>query len=156
MTYLLIIFVIAVALAPLSHFVPSKRLREIARMREYAAVHGLFVEFRRLPGSETGRGKSAGGSGKAGSQDTIYYGKRLPPPKNRAVRRQAWLRHGQEWRGLERRVAVPASLALLPAPVLAASMDDSSCGVYWREAGGEEPVELIRQCLEDWSEQLRS
>ena len=38
MTYLLIIFVIALALAPLSHFVPSKRQREIARLREYAAV----------------------------------------------------------------------------------------------------------------------
>jgi hypothetical protein len=155
-TYLLIFFVIAVALAPLSHFVPSKRQREIARMREYAAVHGLFVEFRRLPGSETGPGKAAGGSGKAISQDTIYYGKRLPPAKSRAVRQQAWLRHGQEWRGLGRRVAIPDPLALLPAPVLAASMDDSSCGVYWREAGGEEPVELIRQCLEDWSQQLRS
>ena len=49
--YLLIVFVIALALAPLSHFVPSKRQRHIARLREYAAVHGLFVEFRSLPGT---------------------------------------------------------------------------------------------------------
>ena len=49
LTFLLIVFVIALALAPLGHFVPSKRQRAIARMREYAAVHGLFVEFRDLP-----------------------------------------------------------------------------------------------------------
>jgi len=49
-TYLLIIFVIALALAPLSHFVPSKRQRKVVCLREYAAVHGLFVEFRTLPG----------------------------------------------------------------------------------------------------------
>ena len=49
LTYFLIIFVIAVALAPLGHFLPSKRQRKVARMREYAAVHGMFVEFRALP-----------------------------------------------------------------------------------------------------------
>ena len=61
--YLLIVFVIALALAPLSHFVPSKRQRHIARLREYAAVHGLFVEFRSLPG--TARERADG--------HTIYY-----------------------------------------------------------------------------------
>ncbi len=64
MTYLLIIFVIAVALAPLSHFVPSKRQRQIARMREYAAVHGLFVEFRGVPGRDRVRARDRDGAGR--------------------------------------------------------------------------------------------
>ncbi len=46
LTYFIIIFVVALALAPLSHFLPSKRQRKVAGMREYAAVHGMFVEFR--------------------------------------------------------------------------------------------------------------
>jgi hypothetical protein len=57
LTYLLIILVIAIALAPLSHFVPSKRQREVARMREYAAVNGLFVEFRGVPGADRVRSR---------------------------------------------------------------------------------------------------
>lgn len=159
MTYLLIFFVIAVALAPLSHFVPSKRQREIARMREYAAVHGLFVEFRRLPGSASGRSSAAGSKVRAPhdpvGRDIIYYGKRLPPARNKGERRQAWLCDGQEWRSLEQRAVLPAPLEVLGVPALAASVDENSCGVYWSEAGGEEPVELIRRCLEDWSAQLR-
>ena len=47
----LILFVIALALAPLWHFLPSKGQRKAARMREHAAVQGLFVEFRELPGA---------------------------------------------------------------------------------------------------------
>lgn len=121
-------------------------------MREYAAVHGLFVEFRGLPGSATGRGASRAATG----QDTIYYGKRLPPAKNKAVRRLAWIRDGQGWRALEGTTPLPAPLALLPDPVMAVSVDDSSCGIYWREAGQEAHVELIRRTLEEWSEQLRS
>ena len=87
MTYLLIAFVIAVALAPLSHFVPSKKQREIARMREYAAVRGMFVEFRRVPG----RDSSAPAGRERASQDTIYYGKRLPPAQAKREIARIWL-----------------------------------------------------------------
>ena len=66
MKYVLILFVIALALAPLSHFYPSKRQRLVARMREYAAVHGLFVEFRDLPA----RGEPVPGERRA---QVIYY-----------------------------------------------------------------------------------
>jgi hypothetical protein len=151
LTYLLIAFVIAVALAPLSHFVPSKKQREIARMREYAAVHGMFVEFRRVPGRDS---SAPAGRGRA-SQDTIYYGKRLPPAKAKREAALIWLLETDGWVGLERRHAVPAALLSLAVPVLAASVDEGSCGIYWRESGGVEAVELIRQVLESWAGQLR-
>ena len=146
MTYLLIIFVIALALAPLSHFVPSKRQRHIARLREYAAVHGLFVEFRSLPG--TARERADG--------HTIYYGKRLPASRAREASHRAWLRDGSAWRALERRGEVPAVLHQFPPQILAASADEHSCGVYWQESGEVEIVEQIRQVLEAWSAQLRN
>lgn len=151
MTYLLIAFVIAVALAPLSHFVPSKQQREIARMREYAAVHGMFVEFRQVPG----RDSSAPAGRERAAQDTIYYGKRLPPAKAKRETALIWLLEADGWVGLERRHAVPAALLSLAVPVLAASVDEGSCGIYWRESGGVEAVELIRQVLESWAGQLR-
>jgi len=153
LTYLLIFFVIVVALVPLTHFMPSKRQREIARMREYAAVHGLFVEFRSVPGRASGRIKSRDRAG----HDTIYYGKRLPPAKQKKPEQsQTWLLEAEGWVALGRRLAVPESLVQLPAEVLAASVDEGSCGIYWRESGGVDAVEQIRQVLETWAGQLRA
>ena len=145
MKYLLILFIIAVALAPLSHFLPSKRQRQQARMREAAAVNGLFVEFRSLPGSTTGRQPAAGGSG-----GVIYYGKRLPSSLRERPRRAAWIRDESGWRGLEAGGRPPAILQELPASVPAASVDEGSCGVYWQEDGGEDEVKVIVSALEAW------
>jgi hypothetical protein len=151
--YLLIIFVIAIALAPLSHFAPSKRQRQIARLREYAAVHGLFTEFRSLPGSAAGRARSRDQAG----HETIYYGKRLPPSKHRRGQQGcAWLREQGDWVSLGPRVPAPALLRELPAEILAASVDEGSCGVYWRESGGVELVAQITRILTLWSEELRA
>jgi len=149
-TYLLIIFIIALALAPLSHFVPSKRQRKVARLREYAAVHGLFVEFRTLPGAKSGRQPpklAAGG-------DIIYYGRRLPPRRGEPVVRGSWIAGEEGWRGVDRRTPVPDLLQQLPVGILAASVDEASCGIYWQESGSEEVVERIREVLEAWAEQL--
>ena len=145
LTYLFIIFVIAVALAPLAHFLPSKRTREVARMREYAAVHGLFVEFRDLP--------AANGSPVA-VRDVIYYGKRLPNIRANPVESAAWVRTEVGWRSVGRRLPVPSSVQELSPEIVAASVDQSSCGVYWTESSGEAGAEHIRQILEHWCEAL--
>lgn len=152
MTYLLIVLVIAIALAPLSHFVPSKRQREIARMREYAAVHGMYVEFRAVPGRERGGPRDKDRVG----HETIYYGKRLPAARKKARPARAWLQLEAGWVGLERKLPVPPALAGLPPEVLAASVDESSCGIYWRESGPVAKVEQIRQVLESWASDLRT
>ncbi|MEP5569004.1 MAG: hypothetical protein ABJN62_14285 [Halioglobus sp.] len=146
--YLLILFVIAVALAPLTHFLPSKRQRLIARMREYAAVHGLFVEFRDLPARERSHER------KERKQQNIYYGKRLPPSPKESRKRTAWIRDESGWMSLSRKVAAPAALESMPASILAASLDEGSCGVYWREAGDEADVELIVVGLQAWQDEL--
>jgi hypothetical protein len=149
-TYLLIIFIIALALAPLSHFVPSKRQRRIAHLREYAAVNGLFVEFRTLPDKAGRAAKSAALPG----GDIIYYGKRLRPRRGSPVERGSWICDDEGWRGLDRRTPVPASLLQLPDGILAASVEEASCGIYWQESGSEACVEQIKQVLEAWSEEL--
>ena len=145
LTYLLIVFVIALALAPLTHFLPSKRQRDIARMREYAAVHGLFVEFRDLP---------ATGGAPVSIRDVIYYGKRLPNKRASPVETAAWLRSPLGWHSVDRRLPVPAPVQDLSPDIIAASVDQSSCGVYWTESSGEAGVEEIRQILERWCKAL--
>ncbi len=145
LTYLLILFVIALAIAPLTHFLPSKRQRKVTGLREYAAVHGLFVEFRHAPS----RVKVS-----APLRDVIYYGKRLPTSRAATVESASWTRDPQGWLSVGPRRPLPAPLAELPAEVFAASVDQFSCGVYWRETEGEECVEQIRQILERWCELL--
>lgn len=151
MEYFLIILVIAVALAPLTHFMPSKRQRKIAGLREYAAVHGMFVEFRNLPGVDSDPARAAG----VPKGTIIYYGKRLPPPRRGGSRAGSWLTGKDGWRSFGQRQAVPEPLLALSAHVLAASVDESSCGVYWQEGGTQEQVEQIRATLEAWSGELR-
>ncbi|MCB1689329.1 MAG: hypothetical protein KDI33_12615 [Halioglobus sp.] len=141
LTFLLIIAVIAIAIAPLIHFLPSKRQREVAGLREYAAVHGLFVEFRHAP---------TGGEVSGPIRDVIYYGKRLPSSRASAVESAAWTRDGEGWRSVGRRLPAPAPLEELSVEIIAASVDQFSCGVYWRETEGEAAVEQIRQILERW------
>jgi hypothetical protein len=146
---LLILFIVALALAPLTHFLPSKRQRLVARMREYAAVHGLFVEFRDLPARPSLPGRE-----KRGKQ-IIYYGKRLPPSRREPRERTAWLSEGDGWRSLQKRVDAPLAAEQLPASILAISVDEGSCGAYWQEAGEEAEVEQIVAALEAWQEQLQ-
>lgn len=149
LNYLLIAFIVIVALAPLTHFLPSKRQRRQAAMREAAALGGLFVEFRSLPGAAAGRVPQA-------QQDVIYYGRRLPPSKGRGSRRGAWLQRDREWRsvGAGPRAPVPAALLACSADILAASVDEGSCGVYWQEQGDTATVGEIREILLAWAQQI--
>ena len=142
MSYLIILFVIALALAPLSHFVPTKQQRKAARMREYAAINGLFVEFREVPARP-------GAASTTRSGNTIYYGKRLKATGLGPQKRIAWLREGERWVGLSRRDPVPAVLSGFPESVLAASADPDSCGIYWQEQGVEATIDQILLALEE-------
>lgn len=145
LTYLLIVLVIAIALAPLGHFAPSKRQRQQARMREYAAVHGLFVEYRTAP---TVAGECPPDS------KLIYYGKRIPATLATPIENAAWVRSQEGWRCLGGRLPAPLSIVELSTEIHAASIDQASCGVYWTESAGVESVEQIRQALERWSQRL--
>lgn len=149
MAWLLILFILAIALVPLMQFAPSKRQRTIARLRERAALGGLFVEFREAPGS-TGRPLPDG----VRAQDIIYYGRRLPAAKKRARVTHAWRRDREGWLGVGGYLPIPDVLEELPSSAVAASVDPDSCGVYWDETGSLETVAEIAALLERWAEQL--
>jgi len=137
--------VVGLALAPLGHFLPGKRQRKLARLRECAALKGLFVEFRNIPGEPVGQVRDG---------RVIYYGKRLPANLGAAVERGAWTLSDGEWVGVQTRQPVPLQLRELPADILAGSIDEASCGIYWTESGEEESVERIRCALEGWTADL--
>jgi hypothetical protein len=144
---LLILGVVLVALSPLLHFAPSKRQQRQARLREAAALAGLFVEFRALPTAPGDGEQQAGGRG-----EVIYYGLRLRPPAGRDKRRAAWIYRGEQWVDLCRpRRPLPEALAPVSNGILAVSADDGSCGVYWQEQVDGPEVAAIAQALSDWS-----
>lgn len=149
MVWLLILFVVAVAVVPLFHFAPSKRQRAIAGMRERAAIEGLFVEFREPPGGP-GRPLPNGVS----EHNLIYYGKRLPAAKKRARITGAWRRDSEGWLGIGGYKPIPEMFEDLPDSAVVASVDPDSCGIYWEESGGAEAVVEIASLLDHWAEQL--
>ena len=150
MKYLLIIFVMALAVAPLTHFLPSKRQRQVVRLREYAAVHGLFVEFRDLPGS-----REVGQRTGRRAEQVIYYGLRLVPSRNKPRGQRTWLRNADGWRGFEHREVLNPRMQGVPEAVSAIGFGEASCGIYWLEAGTEEDVEAIRVALNNWAQELK-
>ena len=147
MSYLIIILVIALALAPLSHFVPSKAQRKVARLREYAAIQGLFVEFREIPGNAVSPVRGNHGR-------TIYYGKRVRARGRDSVKPIAWLPREEGWTSEPRRQPVPPQLSAFPAGILAVGADPDSCGVYWQESGDEQEIDQICGALAALAEGL--
>lgn len=152
MTYLLIIFIIALALAPLAHFVPSKHQRRIAKLREFAAISGMFVEYRPLPEGAL----SAAEAAPFQRGKTIYYGVRIPATARGVRENKAWVLGTEGWRSLPRGGDVPAEFQSLSPRVFAASMDQESCGIYWNEQGDENEISIINQLVSELMERVYS
>lgn len=149
-TYLFIAVVVALAVAPLLHFLPTRAQRRQAAFRESAALAGLFVEFRDLPGYAPRLERMS-----RSERQVVYYGARLPPARGDSRRRQSWWRVDDTWRGAPQRLqSLPVPLTDLPPQVLAASVDNNSCGVYWREAGGADDIDRITRCVTAWRTDL--
>lgn len=148
---LIILAAVLLAAAPLLHFLPDKRQRRQARLREAAALAGLFVEFRDLPIPENRRRRLS-----AAERQVLFYGcrftasTRVPPPAC------VWYREGEAWRSRPARVPAPAWLREASAAVLAASVDAESGGFYWREEGGEALVQELAPRLIAWRDELMS
>lgn len=146
MELLLIAGAVLMVLAPLSNFFPSKRQRREANLRQTAAQAGLFVEFRDLPGNRAPADPDAG--------QVIYYGLRLAPSQARGRRRQAWWRRDGHWEPLPAAGPAPEALERCPEGVLAASIDEGSCGLYWQERGDAAMVQAMGQLLAQWRDSL--
>ncbi|WOJ94246.1 hypothetical protein R0135_03540 [Congregibacter variabilis] len=149
MTYGIIILIVLLALAPLWHFMPTKRQRHQALLRESAALAGLFVEFRDLPlGQERLERLSAS------ERQVLYYGLRLPASRKTRRERQAWYRERGQWSSRPGRLEPPTIASKLPDSILAIGVSDESCGVFWQELGDETLVREIAVLLNQWKDDL--
>lgn len=149
-TYFFIAVVIGLAVAPLLHFLPTRTQRRQAALREKAALGGLFVEFRDLPGYGPRLERMS-----RSERQVVFYGARLPASRGEGRRRQSWWRVDGSWRGgPQRLLPLPAALHDLPPSVLAASVDNNSCGIYWRETGDDGDVGQVIHCVTVWRSDL--
>jgi len=147
--YGIIVLIVLLALAPLWHFMPTKRQRRQAQLRESAALAGLFVEFRDLPlGPERLARLSAS------ERQVLYYGLRLPASRKSTRERQAWYREQGQWSSRPGRLTPPPITAKLPDSILALGVSEESCGVFWQEQGDESLVAEIAVLLEQWKGEL--
>lgn len=145
MGYGIIVVVLLLALAPLWHFVPTKRQKHQASLRECAALSGLFVEFRDLPlGPERLARLSAT------ERQVLYYGLRLPASRKSPRERRAWFREQGDWQSRPARQQPPKIAAKLPDVVLAIAVSEESCGIFWQERGDDNLVREIAVLLEQW------
>jgi len=137
MSYLLIVLILFVALAPLMAAMPSRRQRRIADLRQTAAATGLFVQLRKEPwaGSEADRrayyGRLRNRDGKAPRVPVTYR-----------VEGEEWLAERGSWGGEKL-----ALLRSLPAGISAVCEDVQGAGVYWDERGTREEVREIDRLL---------
>ncbi|WP_439107066.1 hypothetical protein [Congregibacter sp.] len=145
MGYAIIALVLLLALAPLWHFMPTKRQKHQARLREAAALAGLFVEFRDLPLGPERLARLA-----ATERQVLYYGLRLPASRKAARERCAWYREQGTWSSRPGRLELPEIARALPEAVLALGLSEESCGVFWHERGDEAVVQEIADLLKQW------
>jgi hypothetical protein len=149
--YSIIALIVLLALAPLWHFMPTKRQRHQAQLRESAALAGLFVEFRDLPLGPERLARLA-----ATERQVLYYGLRLPASRKTTRKRLAWYREREDWNSRPGRLELPPIVAKLPDSILAVGVSEESCGVFWQEQGDESLVREIALLLMQWREDLLS
>jgi hypothetical protein len=143
MAFWIIAGVLLLALAPLSHFWPSKQQRRLAHIRERAALLGLYVELRKLPSHRKIDIQIPADD----RRYWVYYGLRLAPKVKVPV--GSWLRMHDGWFTLTGDNNLPEALSALPEGLDVVSSTPGSVGFFWQERGGDEVLEQAAQCLKN-------
>ena len=132
MSWFVIIVVVFAALSPLITMMPSRRQKQLAGLREAAAVAGMKVQLRSDPAA-TEEAKTA-----------FYSRKRTAQQRRLAGFVQA--RPGENgWVVVSGKLSDAALAALASAPegVSGFVQEPHAAGVFWDERGGKEEVLLI-------------
>ncbi|MEP5765595.1 MAG: hypothetical protein ABJ308_13440 [Halieaceae bacterium] len=139
MSYFWVALLIFAALSPLIAMRPSKRQLRIARLREAAALNGLYVELKSMP------------TANSPTAHVAYYAcrrQRADGPGTQAGL-SMYAREEDGWRAL--RGAWPARnvalLSQLPASISLVCEDVAGVGVFWDESGSVEDLEPIADTL---------
>ena len=137
MAWVLIIFVIFVALSPLLSMRPSRRQRHIADLRQQAAIGGMLVQLQPLP-QTTDSGLRP------------FYSRRRVRQEDQARPSVIYRRTAQGWLSAQQKIAprVRPLLAAMPAGVSHVSDTDLAVGAFWDENGSEDDLQQIDKLLQ--------
>ncbi len=148
MTYLFIFLGLAMVIAPLMAFKPSKTVKRQMAFRERAIALGLQVKVADLPQSHRDKVRR-----EAIEQGVVY---RLPFIRRQSlahINRQCCVNteQGLEWSGQVEdvvKVLFEAQFQQLTEDTVALELSSVGVGVYWREQGTIERVEQLHQVLD--------
>ena len=149
MTWLVIIFAVAVVLSPLMWFKQSPHQKRISHLRSVAATFNLQVALHRRPEAREGEG----------GLSCICYKMRYQqetPCHDWVIHRfsgRGWASGWEGWQWFNKQAedswceVLGDILQDMPVGVSAAMMDNSSVGVIWDERGDEEQLGQIAKNL---------
>jgi hypothetical protein len=148
MKFLLILFVLAVAISPLLSMAPGKRQRKIAKLRQYAQSKGLIVTLAVPPQLPLWLVANRD----TNTRQSACYTRRYAPEEKRG-RSEFFclLRHEQGWYSEDGKPASAPKVVLLddlPMDVGAVVVDRQGCSVYWDESGGVEGIDQLIGVME--------
>jgi hypothetical protein len=144
-TYILIAVIIMVALSPLISMMPSRHQRQVAGLRQKAALCGLLVQLRTQPNAESNAGLLP------------FYSRRRPRGDRKLPTIVIYRRDGETWSCAAGTAAggrwTPAPeemvqlLSQLPTGVSYVCENLHDVGLFWDEQGTETDIERMDEVL---------
>jgi len=144
--YLIIVFILFLAITPILHFLPTRRQKLVTKLRNAALDNGLFVEFRK---DQTLAKSILNHDGE--ESEIIFYGLRVPFVVGVERKSETWIREEEGWISTTKFNQFPIVLNNLPTGVFAAKADIRCYGIYWTEKGEVKDVKNISRVLTTWA-----
>ncbi len=137
MSWLLVVFILFVALSPLITMMPTRAQKQLANLRQAAIESGLQVQLQRPPGSPESERMMA------------CYGLRLGH-RQKLTQTGKYRRQGVDWQNMDLRgPALPETItAQFPEGVTHLVLAPDGVHIFWDELDGETHLDQIRQGLE--------
>ena len=141
-TYLIIILIIAVAIAPLASALPSKAQRREAQLRSYASSIGLTIKLEPIPDIPARFRFSP-------SPNLVAYRLRNADAEDGVQDRLLLLRVDGQWIDTSTESTVSLPMDDGPSGVEIAVVSRGVATVFWNEIGGNADVDCLHRLLKD-------
>ena len=141
-TYLIIILIIAVAVAPLASALPSKAQRREAQLRSYASSLGLSIKLDPIPDIPTRFRFSP-------SPNLVAYRLRDASVRDGLKEQLLLLRVEGQWIDISTESPVKLPVDDGPSGAEIASVNRGVATVFWNERGDKADVDRLHQLLRD-------
>ena len=141
-TYLIIILIVAVAIAPLASALPSRAQRREAHLRSYASSLGLTIKFEPVPDVPPRFRFEP-------SPHLVAYRLRAANVENDAQKKLLLINVGGQWIDSVTESVVQLSGSDGPTGAELATVNRRVATVFWNERGDDGDVDRLHQLLKD-------